>query len=152
MITDLAIYFRMNYLKLWMMCITYERILSVITSIHFKLCLKSEIQFGSWVHMLPPPKKHISNSQKILPKKFAYTSRQSICFHRVSRKTDIFYGRCKKDKTSLTKSLIFGTKFCLFYTAQTTSWFFMETLSAHLACEDVHVNFSVEIFRHSKIY
>jgi hypothetical protein len=71
----------------------------------------AEIQFGSCVHMLPPPKKHISNSQKILPKKIAYTSRQSICFHRVSRKTDIFYGRCKKDKTSLTKALSLALNF-----------------------------------------
>jgi hypothetical protein len=62
------------------------------------------------------------------------------------RKNIFFYGRCKNDKICLTKNLIFNTKFCLSYTVQMTSWYFMEGLCAHVACKDVHTNILFRIF------
>jgi hypothetical protein len=56
------------------------------------------------------------------------------------KKTNIFYNRCKKDKTCLTRSLIFTIKFYL-WIVQKTSWFFMERFCAHVACEGVHIFF-----------
>jgi hypothetical protein len=64
--------------------------------------------------MLPSPKKHISNYQQILAKKFACTSRQSMCIRVVLRKKRYFCGQCQKDKTSLTKALLLALNFVFF--------------------------------------
>jgi hypothetical protein len=49
-----------------------------------------KIQFGSRVHMLPLFFE--------ISKKIAFTYPQSSCVCKVSWKTDIFYGLCKKEK------------------------------------------------------
>jgi hypothetical protein len=50
-----------------------------------------KIQFGSRVHMPPPPKKkHISDCKRIPTEKLACTSRQPMCVRTVSRKTIFF--------------------------------------------------------------
>jgi hypothetical protein len=57
----------------------------------------------------------------------------------------------QKRQTMSHKKPYFLAPNCLFYASQ-TSQFFMERICAHVACEDVHVNFLFGIFQHFKMY
>jgi hypothetical protein len=122
----------------------------------------AKIQFGSHVHMLliMLNEKVCENSIR-LPYVYApYAKRKNLYIHlhnlyafvKVSRKNDIAYNQCKKDKTCTIKCLLVSIKIYLFYVGQTTSRFFIKWLCTHTICEDVRVNFSFEFFWYFKIY
>jgi hypothetical protein len=90
-----------------------------------------QTQFGFRVHMLPLPKKHISNRQKIW-QFFLHVPLHSLCaFVKFSRKNDIFVVCVKRQN---------------FIKRHTTSQFFVEWLYGNIAHEDVHANFCFKFF------
>jgi hypothetical protein len=54
----------------------------------------TEIQFGTWEHMLLPSENNISKCQKVLNKNFALTSQHSMCVH--AREKPFFFVACVK--------------------------------------------------------
>jgi hypothetical protein len=96
--------------------------------------------------------KNIFLTVKKFQQKISHVHLDNLCafvqFH--EKKNNVFRAQCKKDKTCLTKSLTFSTKFCHFHAPQPTSRFSMEILCAYVACEHVQVNFCLEFFNISK--
>jgi hypothetical protein len=106
------------------------------------------IQFGSQVHMLPPPKKYISNCQQIPTFFCICISTIYVGSHSFTEKQFFVWSMWKTQNISH-KSLIFSTFFfCLF--TQPKRSIFMEGLCAHVACEDAHTNFSFGFCKISK--
>jgi len=69
-----------------------------------------------------------------------------MCVRQVSRKNNIFYDLCKKEKTYPVKNIVLSTEFCLFYTRHMISSFFMKRLCERVAHEDVRADFLFQIF------
>jgi hypothetical protein len=63
-----------------------------------------EIYFGSRMHMVPPPEKHISNCQKN-QQKTSHLHLNNLCVVvQFREKLIFFYNGCKKDNMSHKKS------------------------------------------------
>jgi hypothetical protein len=86
------------------------------------------------------PKNIFQNIKKI-DKKIPFTYSQSKRICKISLKTVMFYGLCKKLKNCHIKCLIFSTKFYLFYTRHITRRFIVLQLCGYVASEDVRANF-----------
>jgi hypothetical protein len=75
---------------------------------------------------------------------FACTTPHSMCSHRVSWKTDIFFmGNAKMLKKSCCEKAYSSTELCDFYIGHIKNHFFTKLLSEHVEYEDIHIHFSL---------